>query len=232
MKPRLLLKGLVLIASFAAVGYAVTESGLGAMLDKAWIDNEVRGKGLTGEVLFMAIATLAAAIGVPRQMVSFLAGYAFGLWLGTGLALLASTLGCVVAFGYARLLGRGLVEARFASRIRRIDGFLAGNPFTMTLLIRFLPIGSNVVTNLVAGVTSVRPLPFFAGSAAGYVPQTLIFALLGAGIELNPQAATAVSAALFVVSALLGVHLFRRFRNGRALDPDIEAALDDETAAR
>jgi uncharacterized membrane protein YdjX (TVP38/TMEM64 family) len=222
------LRGLALIASFVALGYLVKATGLSGLFDEAWIDAEIRGRGLSGEALFLAVGAVLTALGFPRQAVCFLGGYAFGFDLGTVLSLAASLGGCVLAFLYARLLGRSFVQGRFPDRIRRIDDFLRANPFSMTLLVRLLPVGSNVVTNLAAGVSGVRALPFLAGSLIGYVPQTAIFALLGSGIHFDPMMRIAASVALFVVSGMVGVYLFRRYRKSGALDRDVDAALDKE----
>ncbi len=88
----------------------------------------------------------------------------------------------------------------------------------MAMLIRLLPVGSNVITNLLAGVSSVPLLPFLAGSLIGYLPQTVIFVLLGSGVNVQPVWRTAASVALFVASGLLGVVLYRRMRQGKAFD--------------
>ena len=93
MTPKILLRGLVLIASLVAVGYVLKISGLGSSIDKAWIDSDIRGQGFTGELLFIGIGMLFTAVGLPRQVICFLAGYAFGLVEGTALALLATSLG-------------------------------------------------------------------------------------------------------------------------------------------
>jgi uncharacterized membrane protein YdjX (TVP38/TMEM64 family) len=221
------LRGLALIASFVALGYLVKATGLSGLFDEAWIDAEIRGRGLSGEALFLAVGAVLTALGFPRQAVCFLGGYAFGFDLGTVLSLAASLGGCVLAFLYARLLGRSFVQGRFPDRLRRIDDFLRANPFSMTLLVRLLPVGSNVVTNLAAGVSGVRALPFLAGSLIGYVPQTAIFALLGSGIHFDPMMRIAASVALFVVSGMVGVYLFRRYRKSGALDRDVDTALDE-----
>ena len=144
---------------------------------------------------------------------AFGGGYAFGLVEGTLVALLAQVMGCAVAFFYARLLGRSLIQHRFGPRVRRMDTLLAENTFTSTLLIRFLPVGANVVTNLAAGVSSARALPFLSGSAVGYIPQTLIFALLGTGVQINGSVQIGLSVVLFILSGLLGVALYRRVRH-------------------
>lgn len=227
MSWRLLLRGLGLLASLAAIGFLVRFSGLSHLLDSGWIDSEVRDKGLMGEVAFVGMGALIAAVGLPRQAVCFLGGYAFGFLGGFGLALAASLLGCISAFYYARLFGRSLVQARFAGRIRRIDDFLRERTFSMSLLIRLLPVGSNLLTNLAAGVASVRGLPFFAGSALGYIPQTVVFALLGSGIHFDPVLRVALSVALFLISGVIGLWLYRAHRHGHhALDDATEQEID------
>jgi len=218
------LRGLLVMVTLAAALYLWDTQDLGNVLTNDWIDTHIKGQGLGGEILFIGLAALATGVGLPRQIVSGLAGYAFGLWLGTGLVLLGTTLGCVGSFYYARLLARAPLQHKFSGRVRRLDDFLHDNTFTMTLLIRMLPVGSNVATNLAAGVSSVRAAPFFAGSALGYLPQSLIFALLGSGVAVDPALRISLSVILFVASGALGVYLYRHFRHGKSLD----TALDDE----
>jgi uncharacterized membrane protein YdjX (TVP38/TMEM64 family) len=231
MNPRILLRGILLIGSLVAFGYLLEVTDLGSHLDKAWIDSEVRGKGLNGALLFVAVGTLFTGVGLPRQLIGFLGGYAFGFLWGTLFSLAAATLGCIAAFFYARWLGRSLIKARFPERIRRLDQFISGNPFSMTLLIRLLPVGSNLATNLAAGVTRVSPLAFFLGSALGYIPQNAVFALAGSGINLDPVFRIGLATALFVISALLGVYLYRRFRHGRSFDRAVDQELGEPSVS-
>jgi uncharacterized membrane protein YdjX (TVP38/TMEM64 family) len=225
LHPRVFLKGLVLIVSFVGVAYLFEVTELSSLLDKGWIDREVRGHGISGELLFLGMGALATAVGVPRQAISFLAGYAFDVALGTLLGVLATVGGCVIAFSYARWFGRGLIAARFPDRVRRIDGFIHDNTFNMTVLMRLLPVGSNLITNLAAGVANVRALPFVLGSALGYIPQTLVFSLVGSGITLDPLFRIGLGVVLFLVSGVLGVYLFRKFRHGRHLDEKLEQVI-------
>jgi uncharacterized membrane protein YdjX (TVP38/TMEM64 family) len=218
MNPRLLVKGLILMASLLAIGWGVKASGLAGHLDSQWVDSEIRGNGAAGWLYYAGFAALAMAVGLPRQAACFLGGYAFGLGEGVLLAEIASGLGCLLSFSYARLLGRDLVRHRFGERLARLDAFLQGHPLSMAMLIRLLPVGNNLITNLLAGVSSVPLLPFLAGSLVGYLPQTVIFVLLGSGIHVQPVWRTAASVALFVASAMLGVVLYRRMRSGKNFD--------------
>ncbi|MBC8268851.1 MAG: TVP38/TMEM64 family protein [Rhodospirillaceae bacterium] len=228
MTAKILFRGLIWITSLVAIGYALKVSGLGSSIDKAWVDSDIRGQGFTGELLFVGVGMMFTAVGLPRQVICFLAGYAFGLLEGTALAMVATVLGCIVAFFYARVMGRSFVVGRFPDRVQRIDDFLHENPLSMTLLIRLLPLGSNVVTNLAAGVSGVGAVPFFLGSAIGYLPQTLVFALVGSGFSVDPELRIAISIILFAVSGFLGVFLFRKYRRGKSFDIRVERELGVE----
>jgi len=227
VRPGLLVRGVVLIATLVAIAFALKTVGLDSLLDESWIDSRVRGQGLAGEALFVAVGAVAAAVGFPRQVISFLGGYAFGFATGTALALVAVVCGCATSFTYARVLARGLVAHRFGDRIRRVDAFLADNPFSMTLLIRLLPIGSNLATNLAAGVSRVPAAGFIAGSAVGYIPQTMAFSLAGSGVNIDPVLRIGLAVALLAVSGAIGLMLHRKYRHGRTIDENLDSALGD-----
>lgn len=226
MSAKLVIRSSALFVALAAIGLALKAAGLIDVIDEAWVDATIRGRGVNGYLIFLAVGWGLTSVGLPRQLVAFLAGYAFGFVLGTGLSLAATVMGCVTAFTFARLFGRDLVASRISGRIKRVENFLSDNPFSMTLLIRFLPLGSNFLTNLAAGVSSVRALPFFSGSALGYIPQMMVFALVGSGITLEPGLRISLSAALFLVSGVIGIALYRKYRHGKSFDDDLERRLE------
>lgn len=213
MNARALVKGLVMLAALALLGFLFSHFQLDEMLSKHWIDSEVRDRGWAGMAVYLAMGMLVTSLGFPRQVVAFLGGYAFGFIEGTLLATVATALGCILDFHFARWLGRGFVQRRFPDRIRTLDDFLRLHPFSMTLLIRLLPVGHNTTTNLLAGVSGVPALAFLAGSALGYLPQNLVFALAGSGVAVDPTWRLSLAALLFVVSSLLGAWLYRRHRS-------------------
>ncbi|MEW6590137.1 MAG: VTT domain-containing protein [Pseudomonadota bacterium] len=227
MKARVILKGLALIASLALLGYLFNASDLGSSVNEAWIDAKVRGHGVSGALLFLLMGGLFTALGLPRQIIAFLGGYAFSIALGTLLGALAALVGCMLTFAYARFFGKGLLRARLGERVARFDRFVHEHPVSMTVLIRLLPVGSNLATNLAAGISSIRARHFFAGTFVGYLPQTLVFALVGSGVHLAPGLKLSLAAGLLIVSGILGVWLYRRFRHGESLDAKIDAAIDD-----
>jgi len=225
LKFKTYLPGLVFLVTLVAVGYVIESGLMTGLLSEDWIDREVRGKGIPGELLFVAVGGLVMAVAVPRHIVSFLGGYAFGLGLGTALALVATEVACALVFFYGRFVGRPLVSERLRARVQRIEEFLAANPFSMTLLIRLLPVGNNFATCLAAGVSRVPARPFLLGSLLGYLPQTFVFTLAGSGVEVGGGLRVAFAVLFFVVSGAIGIWLYRRYRHGKSLGDDVEKVI-------
>ncbi len=198
-RPALLLVGLVM------AGLALQHLGLDAGIGAA---------GQRGPMAFVAVATAACAVGIPRQVIAYSGGLAFGFWPGAALALLAEALGCAADFFWARWVARAWAARWLAhagtGRLDRLSRFLVANAFTATLTLRLLPVGNNLLLNLLAGVSSVTAGPFLLASALGYVPQTAIFALLGGGVRVSQSAQMALAMTLFAVSIALGLLLLRR----------------------
>ena len=213
MKWHLLLRGLGLLAVLAGIGALIKITPLGSMLEQGVIDDLVKGHGLRGQVIFIIAGTLLTAVGFSRQAVAFMGGYAFGLIYGIVFSVLATAMGCGLTLCYARYLGQRLIARRFSNRIKSIDSFLSENPFSMTLLIRLLPVGSNLLTNLAAGLSSVSASVFVGASALGYIPQMAIFSLLGSGVHLDTWYNIGLSVVLFIASGLIGIHLYRKYRH-------------------
>ena len=204
---RLLWKPALMLLAFAALALALRESGFDPRAAMA-------SAGSHGPAVFMLVGALACAAAVPRQVLALAGGYAFGFWPGLALTLVAEVVGCAIDFFWARLLGRraalDFLQRRAGGRLARLDRFLTGRAFTATLTLRLLPVGSNVLLNLAAGISGVAAGPFLLASAIGYVPQTVVFALAGAGAGLSNGLQFGLAAALLLMSVGLGVLLLRR----------------------
>ncbi len=197
VRPALLLLGLV---------------AAGVMLRQLGLDGAISRAGDQGPFVFVLLGTLACAVGIPRQVVAYAGGLAFGFWPAFALALTAEIGGCAIDFWWARLVARHWAARYLArgGRLQRLDRFLVANAFSATLTMRLLPVGSNIALNLVAGLSGVAAGPFLAASALGYVPQTVVFALLGGGVRVSDGLRIGLAVALFAASILGGVILLRR----------------------
>lgn len=210
-RPLLLLGGLV------AGGLLLHLLSRAGGLEPTALNSWIAGHGIVGELVFVLFGAAACAVGMPRQAVAFAGGYAFGFAYGLMAAWLGMLLGLAASFWWARLAGRDFALRRIGGRLASIDRFVADNPFSATLTLRLLPVGNNLALNLLAGLSGVAFGPFLAGSALGYLPQTIVFSLLGAGVRIERELQIALGIALFAASALLGLFLLSRHRRARAL---------------
>ncbi|HQT46300.1 MAG: hypothetical protein B7X08_05785 [Acidocella sp. 20-63-7] len=210
LKPALMAGGLVAVALALPL--------LGAASAQSTLSNLLAQGGVRGPAMFLLLATFLVAIGLPRQVPAFVAGYAFGPAYGTVIALVAQILACSLDFIWARAIGQAFVRRRFGKTLSKIDNALAAQPFTATLTLRLLPVGSNILLNLAAGLSSIAALPFLAGSALGFIPQTVVFALLGQGSAPSHTHILILGGIMFAASAVLGAVLLRRARSVRLSD--------------
>ncbi|MCP1230203.1 TVP38/TMEM64 family protein [Acetobacter indonesiensis] len=168
--------------------------------------------GIKGRMMFLAGASLWCAFGLPRQVAGFAAGLAYGVGEGTLMITLASTLGCVAGFFWARWGGQAWARARLGTRFARLDAMLSQQPFISILTLRLLPVGSALLLNLLGGVSGMKVLPFIAATVLGGLPQNLVAVLLGSGIRVDATWQAVLGGGLFIVSALFGMWLWRKAR--------------------
>lgn len=231
-----MLKGLAMLAVFAGLVVLARALGLEQHLaDRQWVLAHVEGQGVLGVLFFLGLTGLVTGMGVPRQLTAFLGGYAFGWFWGSVLATLGTALGCAMDFGLSRTLGRDFVLHRFGRRVERLDAFLRSDPWRSALAIRLFPVGHNMLTSVAAGVTSIPAAAFILGSAAGYLPQSLVFALAGAGISaetgLGKILSIGFSVLLLVASGWLGVSVYRAYKRKGAVPVEEDEVEEEEAAA-
>lgn len=178
--------------------------------------------GLKGRSLFTVCGALWCLFGLPRQVLCFAAGLAYGLMEGTLLATLATVMGAAACFGWARWGGRHWAQQRlgirdnamppqgFRRRLAHLGRATQQHPFTTIVTLRLLPVGSSLLLNLFAGVSGLPFTPFVAATTVGSLPQTIIFVLLGSGVQLDGRGQIVMAALLFLISGLLGMWLLRR----------------------
>ena len=219
-------QGLGIFAFCILIGLALSQLDFFSTFNEAWIDRDVRSAGLLGELYYVVVFSLLTAIGAPRQMVAFLGGYAFGFALGLTLSMLAILMGCMITFFTSRLIFKKFIRRKYSQKVTKIDEFLASKPTRKTIIIRLLPLGSNFFTNLLAGAVSIRPTSFFSGSAIGYLPQMVIFALLGKGLLIDSQWKVMLSIALFFISSYLSFRIYKSYKKQDGLEAFINSEED------
>ncbi|MFN7634836.1 MAG: TVP38/TMEM64 family protein, partial [Acetobacteraceae bacterium] len=90
-RPGLPWRLLGLAGGLVAAGLLLRSVGLSPGTEE--MDTLLRGQGSLAPLLFVLLAAVATAVGMPRQVVAFLGGYGFGVVAGTALAMTGQVLG-------------------------------------------------------------------------------------------------------------------------------------------
>lgn len=175
--------------------------------------------GPAGALLFVSIGALATGVGLPRQLLAFIGGLAYGILPGLLLALLAALSGCYLTVRLSTAFFSQWVRGRYPAFISQLNAVLQNDVFIKVLMLRLQPLGTNLLTNVCIGFTPVSRWRFLLASGIGYIPQMLIFVLLGSGIRVGSEFQGMLSIVLMAVSFLLGILIFRlhRMRVARAV---------------
>lgn len=157
--------------------------------------------GSQGAVLFVAGFAVFALAGVPRNVLSTIAGAVFGFAAGLPLAILGSLAGAGGGFWIARVLGREAVGRAGGARAARVDEMLLRRGAWAVLAARLTPIVPFAAFNYLAGVSALPWRTYAWATAVGVLPGTVLYAAIGA-YALAPGA---WSLELFVAVAALAV---------------------------
>jgi uncharacterized membrane protein YdjX (TVP38/TMEM64 family) len=151
----------------------------------AWI----AGLGAVGYLLYAAAHVGVTLLMLPAVLMTIGAGFLFGLWTGTAVALAGSTVGAALAFMVARYLARDRV-ARVAARDPRfaaLDRAIGEKGWRIVFLLRMSAVVPFVLSNYVYGLTAIRFWPYVVSSAIGLIPLTVLWVALGtAARRLDP----------------------------------------------
>ena len=200
----ILLLGVVVASFFAYLFTSVAETDI-----KAFISLLLPGNSLDIPCL-IAIIALSTGMGLPRQVAAFAAGFVFSPLWGTWISLIGVTLGCIITYSLSYKLSFIFKAKQSSALLQKVSLFFQKDTFYKAFVIRILPVGSNFMTNILAGLSQVSKTPYLIGSSLGFIPQLYIFSLAGSGIRLKDSQTLYISIALLLCAILLGYWLYNR----------------------
>jgi uncharacterized membrane protein YdjX (TVP38/TMEM64 family) len=159
--------------------------------------------------VFGLVGVVYTAVGGPRQVLAFSCGYLMGGWQGALVSTLLTVAGSLLTMTVVRHFTGNWIRQRHAARVQALQQLLAQDTWLWICLLRLLPVGSNLATNILAGLAGLGLSEVALGSAIGYLPQMVMFSYAGSGLALHSSTQLWASLATLVVCTALGVYLYR-----------------------
>jgi uncharacterized membrane protein YdjX (TVP38/TMEM64 family) len=138
---------------------------------------------------FFIAEVVVVALSLPVGFwMSALAGFLFGLWVGTAVVSVAAMLGAVLAFLSARYVFADALHRLAGTRPRlgrwlaAIDAGLRAHGAYYVLLLRLTPVIPFWALNLGLGLTRVRLRDYWWATQLGMLPATLVVVNAGASL--------------------------------------------------
>lgn len=204
-----LARPLTLTAVLAALFVALHNGWLGAVTEKELLHRLFLYHWGVAWPVFVLVGIVYTALGGPRQVLAFSSGYLLGGWQGAILSTFVTGGGALATMMVSRHLAGDWLRERHPQRIHMLQRLLAQDAWLWMCVLRLLPVGSNLATNVAAGLSGLRLTPLLAGSLLGYLPQMLLFSYVGAGLALNSSTHLWISLGLLLASTALGVYLYQ-----------------------
>ncbi|MFJ5761137.1 TVP38/TMEM64 family protein [Neobacillus sp. NPDC093182] len=186
-------------------------------LDPEDIRGWILSFGWAAPVLFILIYTIRPLILFPASILSLAGGLAFGPVWGTVYTIIGATLGAVLSFGLARVLGTNLFRVRL-EKWKRLETEVREKGFLYILVLRLIPVFPFDLVSYVAGVSKVKFWAFLFGTLLGIVPGTFAYNFLGSSFFQGNTLFVIIAAAVFILVTLIPLFLKKRVvknSNGR-----------------
>lgn len=166
------------------------------------VSQYVRSLGVLGPLLFTLAVAFLAPVGAPRWAICWIAGMAFGFWLGLLCAQVGTLMGSYATFLVTRWGGRVWAQ-HYLSKRGRLQALVRREGVAGVILARQVPL-PGVFINLACGLFSVRHRDFILGTVVGQLPQAVPCVLIGAGTLQASYRQSLGAITLAVVAAAVG----------------------------
>lgn len=158
--------------------------------------------------IFIGLQIFQSVVSViPGQALQFAAGYAYSFWPGFLYSIIGVTLGTVITFYLARLLGKDALhvifgEEKFAKFVRILK---SKRSFIVLFVIFLLPGLPKDLVPYAAGVSEIRPLPFFCLSLIARTPAMMGSIMMGSMFYNGSYVGLIILGAAAVILFIAGI---------------------------
>lgn len=130
--------------------------------------------------LYFLLNVTVATLPTPGvSMISCMGGALLGFWPAFLLSGLASSLGNLITFLFARYSMRDWIYQKFYSKYAYYFNKLEENATELLFSMRLIPLIPSFVTTLILSISLIRPFTFYWISCIGRVPMVALYAWTG-----------------------------------------------------
>jgi uncharacterized membrane protein YdjX (TVP38/TMEM64 family) len=151
----------------------------------------IDGLGPWAYPVFTLVYTVASVLLVPTTLLAPGLGFTLGVWGGTVVSVLGSTLSTAANYFIARYLGRSWFGRKVSvnHRYRAVEIACRTRGFQIVLMTRLTPVFPSNIMSYFYGVTSVTLGPLLSATALGMLPRILVCTTIGAAAKSFTAAA-------------------------------------------
>lgn len=178
--PALIVLGFVGVFAFHIDRYLTFD----ALADnRAWLLTQVAHNTIVVALGFGLVYIGATTLSLPgSSILTMTAGFLFGLYWGSFIAVIAATIGATLLFLVARTSLGEFTRRRTQSALSKLQDGFAKNALSYLLFLRLVPAFPFWLINLAAAFLNVRLRTFVLGTLLGIIPGAVVYASVGSGL--------------------------------------------------
>ncbi len=144
------------------------------------LDGWVEANVLIAVLAYMVFYAIAVSISVPGALwFTIGAGFLFGSYIGTGVAVFGATIGATIIFLAARYAFADWVRERFGGYVRKLQDGFSRDAFTYVVLLRLIPVLPFFGINIATALLNVPLRAYVLGTLIGVIPGAYVYAVVG-----------------------------------------------------
>jgi uncharacterized membrane protein YdjX (TVP38/TMEM64 family) len=176
------------------------------------VRDAIRSWGSMAPLIFAGAFVFRPFIFFPSTLLFLAGGLAFGAGWGTFYAAVGGTLGAMIGFLIARILGYEFVRAQLGDRLPDVQHKPWG--VGAVFLLNLIPVAPMTIINYGAGLSGMDLVPFTAAVIAGLTPRAFAYSFFGSSLLHVRSKEFAWAVALLVALLLVPLYV-RRFLSRR-----------------
>lgn len=197
------------------------------LYDLAEVTRIVSSTGKWAPMIFMVFCIIRPIVILPIGLFSVLGGLMFGAAIGTIYTVIGSTIGSVIAYYLAKLWGREWVEGFLKGKFKSLDDHCKNKGFTVTFLMRVIPILPCDVVSYIGGLSEIKLTDFILGTFLGIIPGTFIYSYFGNSLNNLYSRQFIISVILLLILSIIPIFLKKSSK--KDLVREIGLDFDDDS---